>query len=50
MAERLTNSYFYAPWSCLAAAEIEELRALLLRFTEQLQASTEERAVDKMTR
>ncbi len=37
--ERLTDSYFYAPWSCLAEAQIEELRALLLRFTQQLRAS-----------
>jgi hypothetical protein len=39
LAERLTNSYFYAPWLCLAEANIEELRVLLLRFTEQLRAS-----------
>jgi hypothetical protein len=36
LAERLTDSYFYAPWSCLAEAQIEELRALLLQFIEQL--------------
>jgi hypothetical protein len=37
--ERLTDSYFYAPWSCLAGAETAELHALLLRFTEQLRAN-----------
>jgi hypothetical protein len=37
----LTDSYFYAPWSCLAEAEIAELHALLLRFIEQLRASEE---------
>jgi hypothetical protein len=44
--ERLTDSYFYAPWSCLAEAQIEELRALLLRCIAQLRVST----LDKMTR
>jgi hypothetical protein len=39
VVERLTDSYFYAPWSCLAEAEIAELHALLLRFIEQLRAS-----------
>jgi hypothetical protein len=41
-AEQLTDSYFYAPWSCLAEAQIAELRALLLRFTAQLRASGDE--------
>jgi hypothetical protein len=39
VVERLTDSYFYAPWSCLAEAEIAELHALLLRWIEQLRAS-----------
>jgi hypothetical protein len=38
LVERLTDNYFYAPWSCLAEVQIAELRALLLRFTEQLRA------------
>ena len=46
VVERLTDSYFYAPWSCLKEAEIGELRALLLRFIEDLHAS----ALDKTTR
>ena len=41
LVERLTDSYFYAPWSCLPEAKIAELRALLLRFTQQLQTSEE---------
>src|SRR5207244_3258065 len=32
LVEQLTDSYFYAPWSCLPEAQIAELRALLLRF------------------
>lgn len=31
-AERLTDQYFYAPWSCLSSAEIEELHTLLTRI------------------
>jgi len=46
-AERLTDSYFYGPWLVLTEAQVAELRALLLRFTEQLRASGED---DKMTR
>jgi hypothetical protein len=41
LVERLTDNYFYAPWSCLAEGQIAELRALLLRFIEQLRASGE---------
>ena len=36
--ERLTDSYFYAPWSCLNEVEITELHGLLRRFTERLRA------------
>jgi hypothetical protein len=43
--ERLTDSYFYAPWSCLTQAEIAELH-VLLRFIAGLHAS----ALDKTTR
>jgi hypothetical protein len=43
VVERLTDSYFYAPWSCLTEAQIAELRALLLRFIERLRALTEAR-------
>jgi DNA-binding PadR family transcriptional regulator len=46
VVERLTDSYFYAPWSCLKQAEITELRELLLRFIEDLRAS----APGEMTR
>lgn len=35
-AERLTNQYFYAPWSVLTQAELDELYDLLLKFREQL--------------
>jgi hypothetical protein len=42
VVERLTDSYFYAPWSCLAEDEVAELHALLLRFTGELRASGEE--------
>jgi hypothetical protein len=38
-AEQLTDCYFYAPWSCLPELQIAELRALLLRFIQQLRAS-----------
>jgi hypothetical protein len=38
VAERLTDSYFYAPWECLADQEIADLRASLVRLTAQLQA------------
>jgi hypothetical protein len=31
-AEQLTNTYFYAPWSVLAPAELDELDALLTRL------------------
>jgi hypothetical protein len=41
--EQATDSYFYAPWSVLADAQIGELRALLLRFIEQLRVSAEAR-------
>ena len=44
LVERATDNYFYAPWSCLAEAQISELRALLLRFTEQLRANGETEA------
>ena len=39
LVEQLTDSYFYAPWSCLAEAQIAELQALLLQFTERLRAN-----------
>jgi hypothetical protein len=38
LVEQLTDNYFYTPWSCLPEAQIAELRALLLRFTQQLQS------------
>ncbi len=36
--ERLTDAYFYAPWSCLNEHEIRELRDLLLRLRDHLLA------------
>jgi hypothetical protein len=38
--ERLTDNYFYAPWECLAEAEIAELGDILMRLTTQLRVST----------
>ncbi len=35
-AEATTDRYFYAPWTCLDAAEMEELRALLMRLRQSL--------------
>jgi hypothetical protein len=32
LVEQLTDSFFYAPWSCLPEAKVAELRALLLQF------------------
>jgi hypothetical protein len=37
-AERQTDSYFYAPWACLAPAEALELRGLLSQLTARLRA------------
>jgi hypothetical protein len=37
-AERLTDSYFYAPWSRLSDHEVEEVRALLLSLRDALRA------------
>ena len=36
--EQLTDGYFYAPWSSLSESEIVELRGLLTRLAESLQA------------
>jgi hypothetical protein len=35
-AERLTNEYFYAPWSVLMQAETDELYDLLTKLREEL--------------
>ena len=35
-AEHLTNEYFYAPWSVLTQAEIDELHTLLTKFHDGL--------------
>ncbi len=35
-AEQLTNEYFYAPWSVLTQAELDELYDLLLNLRDQL--------------
>lgn len=35
-AERLTDTYFYAPWSCLSDAEVAELRGLLTALRDDL--------------
>lgn len=35
-AERLTNQYFYAPWSVLMPAEIDELYNLLVKLRDEL--------------
>lgn len=37
-AEQLTNEYFYAPWSVLIQAELDELYELLLKLRDQLNA------------
>ena len=42
VVERLTDSYFYAAWSCLAETELAELHALLLRFIGELRANGQE--------
>jgi hypothetical protein len=34
--EQLTNEFFYAPWSVLTPAELDELYALLMKLREQL--------------
>jgi hypothetical protein len=44
VVERLTDSYFYAPWSCLTEGEVAELRALLLKFIEGLRALSDRTA------
>lgn len=36
--ETLTDDYFYAPWSALSEAEIEETKSLLQQFHDKLQA------------
>lgn len=48
VVEQLTDSYFYAPWSCLAEAEIAELHALLLQWIGALRASAEERTLKSL--
>ncbi len=35
-AEETTDRYFYAPWSCLTQAEVEDLRGLLIRLRDSL--------------
>jgi DNA-binding MarR family transcriptional regulator len=35
--ERLTNEYFYGPWSCLAEAEVTELHELLIKLRDSFQ-------------
>jgi hypothetical protein len=35
-AEETTDRYFYAPWSCLTEAEMEDLRDLLIRLRDGL--------------
>ena len=35
-AEKLTNEYFYAPWSVLTQSELDELYTLLTRLRDQL--------------
>jgi hypothetical protein len=37
-AEQLTNEYFYAPWSVMTQAELDELYGVLLKLREQLSA------------
>jgi hypothetical protein len=37
-AEQLTNEYFYAPWSVLMQAEIDELYDLLTKLRDALSA------------
>jgi hypothetical protein len=36
--EQQTDGYFYAPWSSLNESELVELRGLLSRLAERLQA------------
>jgi hypothetical protein len=38
-AERLTNDYFYASWSCLTDREVVELEGLLVKLHQNLQAA-----------
>jgi hypothetical protein len=38
VAERLTDEYFYTPWSVMTQSEIEELHELLLRLKDELNA------------
>jgi hypothetical protein len=38
--ERLTDAYFYAPWACLSAAELDDLRALLVALERGLRAAS----------
>jgi hypothetical protein len=35
-AENATDAYFYAPWDCLDAEELEALEILLTRLTEEM--------------
>ncbi len=37
-AEKLTNEYFYAPWSVLTQSELDELHDLLTKLRDQLDA------------
>ena len=39
-AEKLTDQYFYAPWSCLSHAETEELRTLLVILRNSLRTDS----------
>jgi DNA-binding PadR family transcriptional regulator len=41
-AERLTDTYFYAPWSCLADREAETLQALLVQLRDGALALAEQ--------
>ncbi len=40
-SERLTDSYFYAPWSCLSDAEVEMVRSLLVQLRDGASALVE---------
>jgi hypothetical protein len=41
-AEETTDRLFYAPWSCLSEAEIEDLRGLLTRLRDRFAQVPEE--------
>jgi hypothetical protein len=42
-AERLTDEYFYGPWSIMTPGEIDELYDLLVKLREELSAFRRER-------